>query len=52
MSKKEFGDERIQIQKRFGLLNTNLSDAVRRVRQCEAEIGEEKDKIKKLQSFS
>lgn len=52
LTKKDYGEEKIELEKRFNLLNTNIADSVRRIRSIESEMGEEKEKTKKLEAFS
>ena len=51
LSKQQFNDEKIEIEKRFGHVNNNLSDLVRRIRDSEVNIGEHKEKIKGFDNF-
>lgn len=49
LSKKTFSDERIEIEKRFSLLNTNFTEMLRRVRNSEGDITEQKEKVSNLE---
>ena len=51
LSKKQFGEEKIEIEKRFNHINNNIGDIMRRLRENEISTTEQKDKLGSLRNF-